>query len=818
MAGVFQDLRYALRMLRKNRGSTLIALVALALGIGANTAIFSVVRAVLLAPLPYRDPDDIVTLLRNSTGPATPADFLDWRAQARSFETMAAAEAWSGNLTGRERPEQITGLHFSQGMFHLLGVQPSLGRTFVPDDFVEDKDHVVVLSDRLWQRRFNRDRGVLGEKLILDGEPYTVVGIMPPQFRFAPFWITQAEMWAPFSLAKRANDRSGSSLRPFARLKPNVTRAQAQAETDAICTRLEKAYPDTNTGVRVRVDALHDQVVGNVRPALLIMLGAVGFVLLIACANVANLQLARAAARRKEIAIRAALGAGRKRIVRQVLTESLVLALTGGALGLLLAVWGVDWLRTVAEAGPAASRFKIPRAEEIGMNSAVLGFSLAVSIVSGVIFGLFPALQVSRGDLNEPLKESGRSATLAASGTRLRGVLVIAEVAISVVLLIGAGLLVRSFARLQAFDPGLNPHRLLTMTVSLAGHAEYVGARREAIYRQILDEVKALPGVQSASMINHLPIGGDMFGEGLAIEGLPLPPPGQEPDGIYRVARPGYFATMGIPLLAGRDFTDHDNEKAPDVVIVNEKLARSVWPHESAIGKRLTTDDPRKNPNWRTVIGVVRNVVQWQWAREADNEFYFPFLQDKTYMESPKSFAAYMTLVIRTKTDPLAMSNAVQNTVWSINKDLPLSEIQAMDQVIAGSVWQQRLNLLLVGLFAVVAVVLAAVGIYGVMAYSVTQRTHEIGIRMALGASRREVRGMVVREAMALAVIGGAIGLGGAFALTRVLADLLYQVKPTDPEIFTAVPLLFGAIAFLASYLPARRATNVDPMLALRWE
>ncbi len=805
-------------MLRKNRGSTGIALVALALGIGANTAIFSVVRAVLLAPLPYHDPDRIVTLLRNGTNPASPGDFLDWRAQARGFETMAAAEAWTGTLTGRDRPEQITGLHFSEGMFHLLGVQPSLGRTFVPDDFVEGKGHVVVLSDRLWQRRFNRDRAVLGQKLMLDNEPYTVIGIMPPQFRFAPFWITQAEMWAPFSLAKRASDRGGRSLRPFARLKPNVTRAQAQAEMDAICARLEKAYPDTDTGFRVRVDGLHDQVVGNVRPALLMLLGAVGFVLLIACANVANLQLARAAARRKEIAIRAALGAGRKRIVRQVLTESVVLALAGGTLGLLLAIWGVDWLRTVAEGGALASRFKIPRAEEIGINSAVLGFSLVVSIVSGVIFGLFPALQVSRGDLNDPLKESGRSATLAASGTRLRGVLVIAEVAISVVLLIGAGLLVRSFARLQAFDPGLNPHRLLTMTVSLAGHPEYVGARREAIYSQIVDQVKSLPGVEAASMINHLPIGGDLWDVGLAIDGLPLPLPGQGPDGVYRVARPGYFATMGIPLLAGRDFTDHDNEDAPGVVVVNEKLARSIWPHESAIGKRLTTDDPRKNPEWRTVVGVVRNVVQWQWAGEPDNEFYLPFLQDKMFFESPGAFAAYMTLVIRTKAEPFALSNAVQNTVWSINRDLPLSEIEAMDQVIAGSVWQQRFNLLLVGLFAVVAVVLAAVGIYGVMAYSVTQRTHEIGIRMALGASRRDVRSMVVREAMALAAIGGAIGLGGAFALTRLLAGLLYQVKPTDPEIFTAVPLLFAAIAFLASYLPARRATKVDPMLALRWE
>jgi putative ABC transport system permease protein len=641
-----------------------------------------------------------------------------------------------------------------------------------------------------------------------------VVGVMPPTFRFAPFWITQAEMWAPMPLAKRASDHGGYSLRVFARLKPNVTRQQAQAEMDAICARLEKAYPDTNTGFRVRVDVLRDKVVGYVRPALLIILGAVGLVLLIACANVANLQLARAAARRREIAIRAALGAGRGRIARQVLTESVMLALAGGLLGTLLAVWGVDALRTMIEGGASASRFKIPRAEEIGVNPVVFGFSLLISVTSGVIFGLFPAMQISRGDLNEPLKESGRSATLTASGTRTRGALVVAEVAISLVLLVGAGLLMRSFARLQAFDPGLNPHHLLTMTISLASQPELVGARREMLYRQILDQVKSLPGVRSASMINHLPIGGDLWSLGLIIEGRPLPPPGEGPGGVYRVARPGYFATMGIPILEGCDFTDRDTENAPGVVIVNEKLARSFWPNESAIGKRLTHDDALKNPKWRTVVGVVRNVVQWQWAAEPDNEFYLPFLQDKRFLQS----FSEMTLVVRTAAEPLALGKAVQLAVWSINKDLPRSALETMDEVIAGSVWQQRFNLLLVGLFATAALTLAAVGIYGVMSYSVTQRTHEIGIRMALGAGQRDVERMVVREAMTLAAIGGAVGLGGGFALTRVLAGLLYQVKPTDPVVFTTVPLFFALIAFLASYIPARRATKIDPMIALRWE
>jgi len=814
MSNLLEDVRDGLRGMRTSRGSAALAASALALGIGANTAIFSVVHAVLLAPLPYQDPDRIVTLLGNGHNPASAGDFLDWRMQARSFESMSAAEAWGATLTGHERPQQIAGLHLSEDMFHVLGVPAELGRTFVPDDFTDGGQHVVVLSHRLWQVRFHQDPGVLGQRLMLDGEPYTVAGVMPPTFRFAPFWMTHAEMWAPMLLAKRANDRGGNSLRVFGRLKPGVSRAQAQAEMDLICARLEKAYPETDAGFHVRVDALHEMVVGNVRPALLVMLGAVGFVLLIACADVANLQLVRAAGRRKEIAIRAALGAGRGRIARQLLIESLVLALAGGALGLVVAVWGVEWLRMVGEKGPTAARFQIPRAGEIRLSPAVLGFSLLVSLASGVIFGLFPALQASRADLNETLKESGRSSSAGASSVRLRRVLVVAEVAISFVLLICAGLLMRSFARLQSFNPGLNPHNLLTMTISVAGHPEYVGARREALYRSILEQVESLAGVARASMINHLPIGGDLWSTGLTIEGRPLPPPGEGPGGVYRVVRPGYFATMGIPLLAGRDFTDRDNIGAPGVVIVNEQLARSTWPNESAIGKRLTTDDPLKNPKWLTVVGVVRNVVEWQWAGQIDNEYYIPFLQDKMFLE--RSFG--MTLVIRTGANPLTLSRVVENTVWSINKDLPLSEIDTMDNVIAGSVWPQRFNLVLVGLFAAAAAALAAVGIYGVMAYTVTQRTQEIGIRMALGANTRDVRVLVVWEAMRLAGIGGIAGLSGAYAVTRVMAGLLYQVKPNDPAVFLAVSLFSAVIAFSASYLPARRATRVDPMPALRRE
>ena len=712
MHPLIQDLRYAVRMLRKNRGATVIAIAALALGIGANTAIFSVVHAVLLAPLPYREPDRIVTLLRDGTGPASPADFLDWQRQARSFEYMATAEAWGGNLTGRERPEQIAGLHLSQDMLPLLGVAPWLGRAFLPEDFKAGKDHVVLLSYRLWQRRFNSDRGIVGQQLLLNSESYTVVGVMPPAFRFAPFWITQAEMWAPQNPADRAAERTVHSLRPFARLKPGTGMKQAQAEMDAICSRLAKAYPDADAGLVVKVEPLREKVVGDVRPALLIILGAVGFVLLIACANVANVQLARALARTREIAVRTALGAGRLRIVRQLLTESVVLSLTGGAAGLLFAIWGVDWLKTFV--GAAAGDFspKIPRAEVIGVNTTVLLFSLALSVLTGVLFGLLPALHVAKGDVNDALKEGGRSLTHGTSGNRLRGLLVISEVAIALVLLVGAGLLVRSFLRIEAVDPGFNPRHLLMTTVSVAGNPQYVGARREALYREIVDQVRALPGVESAAMTNHPPMAVDVWGTGFSVEGQPLPRPGEGPNAVFRASRPGYFQTMGIPLLQGRDFSERDAKGSVPVVIVNEKLAKAFWPDGDAVGKRMTLDDPRKNPVWLTVVGVIGNVKQWEWTAEPDYEFYISFSQS-LFFDSPHPWMSAMTLVVRTSGEPLGLSRAVQNAAWSVDKNLPLSHVQTYEQVIAGSVWRERFNLLLVGLFAALALVLAAVGIYG---------------------------------------------------------------------------------------------------------
>jgi putative ABC transport system permease protein len=529
-------------------------------------------------------------------------------------------------------------------------------------------------------------------------------------------------------------------------------------------------------------------------------------------------QLARALARTREIAVRTALGAGRLRIVRQLLTESVVLSLVGGAAGLLLAVWGVEWLKTFVATGAADFSPRIPRAETIGVDTPVLLFSLALSVLTGILFGLMPALHAAKGDVNDALKEGGRSSTHGTSGNRLRGLLVISEVAIALVLLIGAGLLVRSFLRIEAIDPGFNPHHLLMTTVSVAGNPQYVGARREALYRQIIDQVKALPGVQSAGMINHPPMAVDVWSTGFSVEGRPLPRPGEGPNAVFRVSRPGYFQTMNIPLLEGRDFTDGDKLHAPEVVIVNEKLAKAYWPNGDAVGKRLTLDDPRKNPVWLTVVGVIRNVKQWEWTGEPDYEFYLAFAQDAGFGGSTNPWFSAMTLVVRTSGEPLGLSRAVQNAAWSIDKNLPLSHVQTYEQIIAGSVWRERFNLLLVGLFAALALVLAAVGIYGVMTYSVTERTHEIGIRMALGARAGNVLSLVLRQGFSLALVGIALGLMGAAWLTGAMKSLLFGVSSNDPPTFVIVSALLLAVAAAAIYIPARRATKVDPIVALRCE
>ncbi len=815
----WQDLRYGARMLMKNPGFTLIAVLTLGLGIGANTAIFSVVNGVLLRPLAYYEPERIVTLLNYGRGPVSPANFLDFHSGSQSFAQMAAAEAWGGTLTGADRPEAISGLRMGEGLFALLGEQPLLGRTLQSEDYQPGKDHVLVLSHKLWQRAFGGDPNIIGRQLTLSGESYAVVGVMPPQFQFPPFWSTRAEMWTPLDLRPRATARGGNSLRVFARLKPGVTLQQAQAEIDAMNRRLAQAYPENNTGLNIRVDTLNEKVVGNVRLALLVLSGAVGFVLLIACSNVACLLVARAAMRASETAVRVALGASRWRIVRQLLTESMLLGLGGAAVGILLAVWGVDWLTTLLAGNSNGYNVRLPRLGEIKIDAAALGFTLVVSLLTNLLFGLVPALAASKPDLNQTLKESGRGA--AGGRLRLRQTLVVAELALALVTLIGAGLLMNSFLKLQAVDPGFNPRNVLAMTVSLAGASQYVGPAREAFYRQVTDRLAALPGVESASAVNHMPLAGDLWTRSLTIEGRPLPPPGQGIEVAFRVSRPDYFRTMGIPLRSGRDFTERDMSDAPGVIILNETLAKRHWPSEDPIGKRVTLDDPRDNsraPQWLTVVGVVKDVKQDSWLNAPSNEIYLPFQQRRDFYAGTARQFAPMTIVIRTTVDPQSLAMAAQDAVRSLDRNLPVSNVTTMEQVITDTLWQQRFNLQLIGIFAALALALAAIGLYGVMSYSVAHRTREVGLRMALGAQRGDVLKLVVWQGMKLALVGVALGLLASVALTRLMEKLLFGVSATDLTTFAAIAGLLTLVALVACWIPARRATKVDPMIALRCE
>src|SRR5215216_1932369 len=673
MDRLIQDLRYGVRALLKNRGFTLVALLALALGIGANTAIFSVVNAVLLRPLPYHDADRIMTVLYEGRIPVAPAEYLDWREQSEVFEHVAAAQYWQPSLTGEDRPEQLWALHLSADMFNLLGVNPSAGRTFHSDEDQPGSEHVVVLSHRLWQRKFGGDPTIVGRAITLDGASYEVIGIMPPEFSFAPFWATRAELWAPLNLAPRMNDRGGSSLRVFARLKPGVTREQAQAEMAAINQRLEQQYPDSKKNFSLSVAPLHEAVVGNVRPALLVLLGAVSFVLLIACANVASLLMARATVRQKEIAIRTALGASRGRLIRQLLTESMLLALAGGALGLLLAVWGKDLL--VAFVGD-----QIPSYIKPDIDTRVLGFTLLVSLLTGIVFGLVPALQASKLGLNELLKEGSRGSTGGASRHRIRRVLVITEVALALMLLIGAGLMLRSFERLQAFNPGFEVDKVLTVRMNLP--RSYTPEQAQAFQQQQVERTGGLPGAKSVGLSSDVPLDGNSSATMVPIEGL------APPDDDIRVYRhtvsPNFFATMGIPLLAGRDFSTHDNNQAPRAVIISESMARRLWPGQDPTGKRISTSrDKNRNRVWDQIVGVAGDVKFRTLIRDQNNDpdIYLPWLQNPD-----RAFA----IVLRAAGDPSGLISAIRGEVHSLDPNLPVFGIATMQERMKNSTARAR--------------------------------------------------------------------------------------------------------------------------------
>ena len=802
-----QDVRYGLRMLAKNPAFTAIAVLALALGIGANSAIFSVVNAILLRPLPYKNPEQLVMVWENAThlgfpkDTPSPANFLDWRQQTTVFEGMAAFTERSFNLTGVGEPERLDGRRVSSNLFDLLGVHPIIGRTFVPQED-QHGTKVVLLNESLWKRRFGGDPSVIGRVLTLNNEAYTVVGVLPHSVRLPAFVNWRDQVWVPIAFsAEEAAGRGNHFLEVIARLKPGPTLQQARAEMETIAARLALQYPEYNTRRGSVVSPLHEEIVGNMKPVLLILLGAVAFVLLIACANVANLLLARAAVRQKEIALRLALGADRARLTKQLLVESVMLSLLGGVVGLGFAYAG---LRVLTRFIPP----DIAHADTIAIDGKVLAFTLLIALVTGLIFGLAPASQASHFNLSETLKEGGRDSGAGARGKRLRSSLVIAEVAVSVVLLIGAGLLINSFIHLRNLDPGFRADHLLALSVNLSEVKYPDTARRTAFFDEVVRRVQPLPGVQSVAVAGNLPFTYNGDSMSIAVEGIPDPPPDQWPDVIYRAIGPGYFRTMGIPLVRGREFNDGDTLDTTRGVVIGEKTAKHYWPNEDPIGKRLKPGATTSNTPWRTVIGVVKDVRQNDFIAEPKMQMYFSYKQIEQLVAN--------ALIVRTSVDPLGLAMPVRNAIWSVDKDQPVANIDSMENIVAGAVARQRFSMLLLAIFAGLALVLAAVGIYGVMSYTVAQQTREIGIRIALGAKRGDVLKMTVKQAIKLVGLGLVIGLPSAFILTRVMSTLLFGISATDPITFLGISLVVLVVALLASYIPALRATKVDPMIALR--
>ncbi|HEX8072779.1 MAG TPA: ABC transporter permease [Pyrinomonadaceae bacterium] len=807
-----QDVRYGLRTLRKSPGFTAVAVLTLALGIGANTAIFSVVNAVVLRPLPYSEPERLVVpwgekaSLEHHTVVSYP-DFADWRAQTQTLEGVAAYNQ-GGTLLWNDtgEPEPIRGASVSADLFPLLRVRPHLGRAFTNEEDRAGAAPTVVLGYDLWQRRFNADPRIVGRQIRLGSAGATVVGVLPPGFRF-PVPAQKTEFLRPLAVAlgERTTRRGSYSLRVVARLKPGVAAGQAEAEMRAIGARLEQQYPDEGFRLGARLVPLYEEVVGGVRSSLLVLLGAVGFVLLIACANVANLLLARAAGRYKEIAVRTALGASRGRVVRQLLTESVLLSVVGGVLGLLLALWGVDLL-------VAASPLDIPRLKDVGLDTNVLLFTAGVCVLTGLLFGLAPALQATKVDVQAALKEGTRGATGGAARGRTRGLLVVTEVALSLVLLVGAGLLGRSFMRLREVNPGFEPQNVLTTGISLA-RTKYPNedAQRQA-FEQIVARVAAVPGVEAAALIDPLPLSGSSSANTFVIGGRPVPAPADKPSANYRAISADYFRALRIPVLRGRAFTAQDAAKAPPVIIVNDWFARRFFPNQDPLGQRIMIErDPSEGQQpWREIVGVVGDVRHESLTEPGGSEYYVPFAQEP---------AAYMDLVVRAAAaDAPGLGAAVRDAVREVDREQYVPAVTPLTRLLAESVARRRFQLLLTGLFAAVALALASVGIFGVTTYTVAQRTHEIGVRMALGAQARDVLRLIVGQGMRLILAGVGLGLAAAWALTRVLAGMLYDVTPTDPATFVGVALLLSLVALAACLIPARRATRVDPLVAMRYE
>ena len=815
MTGLLEDMRYCLRQLRKSPGFTAVAVITLALGIGINTAIFSVVNGVLLRPLGFPDANKLVRVYHvppqksfpaTSTFAASAANYLDWEKQNHVFDRMAIYASRGFDLSGADKPEQIDASTVSSGFFATLGVQPMLGREFSPDEDQPGRSHVVVLSHGLWQEHFGANPKIVGRNINLDGTSYLVAGVMPPSFRFPGF----AQMWTPMAWTDQERAVRGEHhYGVIARLKGGVELQQAQAEMNTISGRLEQLYPEDDKGWGAVVIPLHDDMVADVRPALLVLLGAVAFVLLIACVNVANLALAKTFSRQKEIAIRTALGATSARVLRQILTETVLLALAGGALGLAYAHIGVRMI--IAFLGD-----KLPRSLDIGLDSHVLAFTAFVSVFTGIVAGILPALRSTRGDVNQALKQGLGRTDADSSGQRTRSILVVSEVALSLMLLIGAGLMIRSFQKLRAVNPGFDSRDVLTVSVMVSRAKFPSPAQQTSFFDRVLQRVRALPGVESAGVIDDIPLNDAGSHQPIAIEGRPLVPMSEQPEVDVRLISPGYMSALHIPLLRGRDVDDSDIAGRPDAVLISESMARQFWPGQDPLRKRLTlTFFPDAV---REVVGVVGDVKIDSLDQSLPSPtLYFPL--DQVSVPSKGGWSSFpMTLVVRSASGTAGMISAVSNALHEIDPEIPLRDILPLDALVTNSLSQQRFNMLLLGAFAGLALLLAAVGIYSVLSYTVKRSVRDIGIRVALGASLGDVLRMVVFEGMKPTLLGIAIGTAGALALGRILSNLIYGVRTTDLITFLSVIVLLTAVALCASIVPAYRATKVDPMVALRYE
>jgi len=801
----WQDLRYGLRTLLRNPGFCAVAILALALGIGPNTAIFTMVNAVLLKPLPIPEPNRVVmiwgTLLKSGFDqlPVSAADFLDWQRQARSFDQMSAAFAipeYGLNVAGVGDPERVPAALASKEFLPALGIKPIAGRNFLPEEDRPGGPRVMLISNAYWQRRFHSDPAAIGRTLTVDGIPRTIVGVVPHHLGE----MVHADLWLPTAINPNDPERQNHNYGIVARLKPGVTVEQARAEMIVIARRLERAYPATNTGWGITLFPMAEMYTGRIRPVLLILLGAVGLLLLIACANLANLLLARAATREKEIAIRGALGAGRPRIIRQLLTESLVLALAGGALGLVLAAWGVRLLRSVVPD-------MFPMLQHMRVDVPVLVFTFGISVLTGLLFGLVPAWRSSHTDLNTTLKEAAGRSESAGGSNRIRSLLLASEVAFAVLLTVSAGLLLRSFVRVTEVNPGVRTANILTMNLSLPVKYD-TPLKRATFYKSLMERLDAVPGVRSAGAVVFLPLRVSILSfrigvNGFRIEGRPPVPQGQEPMADYRMVTPGYFSTVGIALRRGRLFDQHDDLDAKWVALVNEAMVRKHFAHENPLGQHLVMGKPTE------IVGVVADAKLYGLDAPVEPAVYVP------HMQHP---GGSMGVVVRTEGDPAAMAPAVRREVLKLDPEQPISDVRTMEKVLSDSLMLRRVSMLLIAVFASLALTLATVGIYGLTAYSVSRRTHEIGLRVALGASQPQILRLVVGRGLVTSLVGAGIGVATAFALTRFLAGMLYGVSATDPLVFAGVPLLLIAVSALASYVPARKATRIDPLIALRYE